>query len=708
MRHNATTAKPPPLNPPSTLVRRTRRGEKRFVVGKLLGKGGFARCFQVTDASDPSKVYAAKIVQKNCLTSKTEMKLISEIKIHRSLKHDGIVKLYTQFEDDDFVYIIMELCPNQTLVEMLRQRKNLTEVEVRYFAIQILLTVQYLHREGVIHRDLKLGNLFLGETMNTKLGDFGLATKLESEEERRKTICGTPNYIAPEIITKGGPGHTYPVDIWSIGCIIYTLLVGHPPFQSSNVNETYLRIKESSYQWPTTCQSSKSAADLVRRMLQVDPEKRITVTDALRHSFFNDPIPVSLPPAARTKDPTPGLRYAAQGQISFYGEKSRQPLSELAVSTTQLQSSFKKLKMSENENCENSKVITAKPPSPVLTPMEVESRQIQMVTEDPPIGLSTDNELPQQFFCSLTRKLMESPIVSMCGHFFNETSVIEWFDSDPRTRTTPLRPCPVCQTLLSPQSFSPHVELKNEIVQFTQSTHPSLPLLKSTPFSFPCLQHFEKTTTPSTNAPQCVCLSGFVKTYLDYSSKYGLAYELFDGKIGAYFNDRSRIVLSANRTYVQYFPYGGRGVVQQSKFMTLSLFPEEYAKKVKLINYFAIHFDNLNKENIVPPKQELASDMELIERLETNGAKWGLSGVEKWYKNNGEYIFVMSDGGIQICFDDGSAILFYQSSPTFSFLSPWKSLHTFNLATKNYQQERHVVERLAEAEKLVLKFGLLR
>lgn len=102
---------------------------------------------------------------------------------------------------------------------------------------EIINAVKYLHSREVIHRDLKLGNIFLGEKFEIKLGDFGLATKLEFLNEKKRSICGTPNYIAPEIIS--GQGYSYSVDIWSIGVIIYTLLVGIPPFETDNVADTY-------------------------------------------------------------------------------------------------------------------------------------------------------------------------------------------------------------------------------------------------------------------------------------------------------------------------------------------------------------------------------------------------------------------------------------------------------------------------------------
>src|SRR5271163_1628225 len=136
---------------------------------------------------------------------------------------------------------------------MLRIRKRVTEPEVRLFMLQILGATKYMHEKRVIHRDLKLGNLFLDSRMNVKLGDFGLAALLVDDNERKRTICGTPNYIAPEVLCDNGGGHSYEVDLWSIGVIMspprtpsrswadsrYALLVGKPPFQAKEFKIIY-------------------------------------------------------------------------------------------------------------------------------------------------------------------------------------------------------------------------------------------------------------------------------------------------------------------------------------------------------------------------------------------------------------------------------------------------------------------------------------
>ena len=160
---------------------------------------------------------------------------MSEIKIHRSLHHTNIVKFEHFFEDSANIYMLLELCKNKSLVELLKRRKRLHELEVRCYTIQICNAIKYMRSKKVIHRDLKLGNIMLTENMVVKICDFGLAAKLETDDERKRTVCGTPNYMAPEIL-EGKQGHSYEVDIWALGVIIYTLIIGKPPFED---HDTY-------------------------------------------------------------------------------------------------------------------------------------------------------------------------------------------------------------------------------------------------------------------------------------------------------------------------------------------------------------------------------------------------------------------------------------------------------------------------------------
>lgn len=221
---------------------------------------------------------------------------MSEIKIHRSVHHQHVVKFEHFFEDAENVYILLELCHNQSMNELLRRRKRLHELEVQCYSMQIILALKYLHSHRIIHRDLKLGNLFLNDKMEIKLGDFGLATKLDFDGEKKRTICGTPNYIAPEVL-EGKAGHSYEVDVWSLGVIIYTLIIGKPPFETSDVKTTYSRIRKNAYAFPEHVVISDGAKDLITKILIGDPKLRPTLEEICAHEFFNNggTIPKTLP-----------------------------------------------------------------------------------------------------------------------------------------------------------------------------------------------------------------------------------------------------------------------------------------------------------------------------------------------------------------------------------------------------------------------------
>lgn len=140
--------------------------------------------------------------------------------------------------------------------------------------------IEYVHSKRVIHRDLKLGNLFLTERMQLKVGDFGLAAQVFYEGERKKTVCGTPNYLAPEVLENTN-GHSYEVDFWSIGVILYTMLYGRPPFESVEVKQTYQKIKLGAFAFPDTVTVNSAAKSFIKECLILDPVKRMNLQEML-------------------------------------------------------------------------------------------------------------------------------------------------------------------------------------------------------------------------------------------------------------------------------------------------------------------------------------------------------------------------------------------------------------------------------------------
>ena len=196
---------------PTLIKGRSKEGVRlEYERGKFLGKGGFAKVYELIPLNGDKTIYAGKIMSRKLMAKEQQKeKLKLEISLHKSLDfHKNIVKFVNVFEDEHFVYIVLEHCKSKSMMELHKRRKAVSEPEARFFVRQILEGLVHLHDRRIVHRDLKLGNLFLDENLIVKIGDFGLATEVKPNE-RKQTICGTPNYIAPEVLLK--KGHAFEV-----------------------------------------------------------------------------------------------------------------------------------------------------------------------------------------------------------------------------------------------------------------------------------------------------------------------------------------------------------------------------------------------------------------------------------------------------------------------------------------------------------------
>lgn len=207
-----------------------------------------------------------------------------EVAIHARLKHPSILELYTFFEDTNYVYLVLELAHNGALHRFLADKqKTLNEFEAANILSQVTNGLQYLHSNNIMHRDMSMSNLLLTATMHVKIADFGLATQLDQHfESKHTTLCGTPNYISPEVASRSA--HGLPTDVWGIGCLLYTLLVGRPPFDTAGVKSTLTQVVIGNYTIPDHV--SAEARDLIQRLLCKDPVKRIRLSDVVTHPFM--------------------------------------------------------------------------------------------------------------------------------------------------------------------------------------------------------------------------------------------------------------------------------------------------------------------------------------------------------------------------------------------------------------------------------------
>ncbi|KAF5864236.1 Cell cycle serine/threonine-protein kinase cdc5/MSD2 [Aspergillus alliaceus] len=278
--------------PPPSMIAEPEEDGERYSTGAFLGKGGFAICYEGTLLRN-NRVFAMKVVRSEMAQRKMQEKFRTELQIHSKMRHPHIVTFHRAFAFEKCIYVILELCPNGSVMDMVKKRRSLSVPEVRRFMIQLCGAVKYLHKRNVAHRDLKMGNLFLDQNMDIKVGDFGLAAMIMSEkdEKRRKTLCGTPNYIAPEVLDKSKGGHTQKVDIWSLGVICFAMLTGYPPFQSKTQEEIYKKVRSLTYVWPKDSECSNHIPDeaksLVSSCLNLAENERPDPDDIVEHPFFH-------------------------------------------------------------------------------------------------------------------------------------------------------------------------------------------------------------------------------------------------------------------------------------------------------------------------------------------------------------------------------------------------------------------------------------
>lgn len=199
------------------------------------------------------------------------------------MNHPNIIKYRGHGENEHFYFILTDKCNQGNLRNVLRLKKRFSELETRYIIFQLSNALKYLHQMNLIHRDIKLDNIFLHEN-KVQLGDFGFSTILRNNGEKAKSICGTPNYIAPEILEK--KPYDMMVDIWSLGVLTYTLLVGIPPFESKDTQQAYEKIKRCEYSIPKDLAISEESKSFIERCLTLDPSKRISSNELCLHPFF--------------------------------------------------------------------------------------------------------------------------------------------------------------------------------------------------------------------------------------------------------------------------------------------------------------------------------------------------------------------------------------------------------------------------------------
>ncbi|XP_033207480.1 aurora kinase C-like [Belonocnema kinseyi] len=253
-----------------------------FDIGRPLGKGKFGNVY-LARHKETSFIIAMKVLFKDqILKASVEHQVRREIEIQTHLRHRNILRMYGYFHDDKRIYLILEYAPKGELYKELNAQPNkrFNEVRTANYIMQLADALKYCHKRNVIHRDIKPENLLLGLHGELKIADFGWSVHAPSS--RRTTLCGTLDYLPPEMVK--GQTHNHTVDLWGIGVLCYECLVGKPPFLADTYEETYRKITKARYNFPDCI--SDGARDLISKLLVVDPDRRLGLDDILTHQWI--------------------------------------------------------------------------------------------------------------------------------------------------------------------------------------------------------------------------------------------------------------------------------------------------------------------------------------------------------------------------------------------------------------------------------------
>ncbi|XP_031209476.1 aurora kinase B isoform X1 [Mastomys coucha] len=263
-----------------------------FEIGRPLGKGKFGNVYLAREKKSRF-IVALKILFKSQIEKEgVEHQLRREIEIQAHLKHPNILQLYNYFYDQQRIYLILEYAPRGELYKELQKSRTFDEQRTATIMEELSDALIYCHKKKVIHRDIKPENLLLGLQGELKIADFGWSVHAPSL--RRKTMCGTLDYLPPEMIE--GRVHNEMVDLWCIGVLCYELMVGNPPFESPSHSETYRRIVKVDLKFPSSVPSG--AQDLISKLLKHNPSQRLPLEQVAAHPWIRANSRRILPPSA--------------------------------------------------------------------------------------------------------------------------------------------------------------------------------------------------------------------------------------------------------------------------------------------------------------------------------------------------------------------------------------------------------------------------
>ncbi|KAJ1914286.1 Cell cycle serine/threonine-protein kinase cdc5/MSD2 [Tieghemiomyces parasiticus] len=583
---------------------------------EFIGSGAFGRVYRVVDCKNSGQ-FAAKVLDKqNFKNPQYKKRLINEIEVMRKIPpHHHIVNFRACFEDTAFVYIVMELCTIKGLDTMFKTRRQLTEPEVRYFMNQLVEAVAHMHKHRVIHRDLKFANILLTEPMQVKVADFGLSAMLLSDKERKKSFLGTPNFLAPEVVNRPREGHSYEVDIWALGIVMYSMLYSKPPFHVSGgpkqaqSKALYQKITHEDIRFPETPYVSLEAKQLILALLCKDPEKRPSASRIRDLPFFtNYEVIDQLPRSVFYQTPTIDERFARPKGSTRVPNDSRHVFNDAKVDAAAQQ--LQHLHLPNDPGPHHH--ATYPNPIPHYSGQKPQSAGTPAL---PPLDIPAHGVAPHRGYAG-------SPVATaQPGARADPYSPA--YPKPPRSAHGPL-PLPPQGHGLSPVAgtHSPRDAAPVEMVHrgvgptdagLTGSGNggerkcPIMSCMEQRINRFFGDVALAKRDPDAVRRmvpdPSLLTPKVFMSKWIDLSSKYGLGYELTNHSYGVHFNDNTTLLLLPDQQRIEhlfYDPTKSQKSIKRESF-TLDSYPTELKKKVTLLLQFR-RYMRKKLNNMVPER----------------------------------------------------------------------------------------------------------
>ena len=671
-----------------------------------LGGGGFGEVFLVKkenigEQPEDQTLFAMKRIKKDGIINDKDKlhRVLTEIKIHRSLNNQYICKYEHSFEDKNSIYILMEYCEKKSLDDYLKSRKTLSEYETRFYMFQVLLALIYLRRQKVIHRDLTLANVFMKDYKTVKIGDFGLSYKETESEEKPGLMCGTQGYFTPESYTTK---YSYKTDIFDFGVCIYHLMTGNTLFKDSV--SSYETVRKGEILYDEKTKFSSEAKDLFRRIFVLE-NKRIDLDEIYIHDFFNEGkglIDIEFPDFSKMakkefEDKIKALEAGVKmTNVSYFPRKNTLSKEENFPYMNKKSSSINEINqdpnnkirdLSINDTIKNNGLMSRKnvlefkgkfslnPESPQInditnikssnnifgTKRLRTSLKVKRDDDDENHNEKENNNKKRGNNKKLTFRLVDDPKDKKEKEKIIVSPIKEENDNNENNNNDELLRNKL-ETNLEKLKKENNLETNHFFEH--RGTFRAKDDLDIPELNFIKIKHQQKPEVKIIDKNDNI-ENIYITRVIEVSEKYGIGYELSNNDIGILFNDFSHItkfkdlknLIYYRHNYIKkkiFLPLKDQSEIEdiENKVYFLGYIIDE-SKKNKFKKKYKNEYDIKNKKNNNLIDSKMVNENVNEEFIEDNVY------LMKYKKTNCAYFFILSNKNIQISFFDGNKVIFF-------------------------------------------------